>query len=80
MSLCSDETKGRGNVCMNQHATLIGDKGVGCIVGELVAQLNESKAVDRPTPGCTSGGVVACRAGSAGQGSAYVGCLVISGE
>jgi hypothetical protein len=44
---------------MNQHATLIGDKSVGCIVGELVAQLNESKAVDRPTPGCTSGGVVA---------------------
>jgi hypothetical protein len=42
LSQLADPTKAPGNVCMHQHATPIGDNRVGCIAGELVAQLNES--------------------------------------
>jgi hypothetical protein len=42
LSQFADSTKALGNVCLHQHATPIGDSGVGCIAGELVAQLNES--------------------------------------
>jgi hypothetical protein len=50
-SLFAEATKGFGNVCLNQHATLIGDKRVGCIAGELVAQLQVRRRVSRESAG-----------------------------